>query len=57
MARASDLMNGMPIDHGLGDPRSTAARAEYSNNWRQCAAFVNAQPSEIGTYNASPGLV
>ncbi|KAH0593755.1 hypothetical protein MHUMG1_08506 [Metarhizium humberi] len=49
---ASDLMNGMPIDHGLGDPRSTAARAEYSNNWRQCAAFVNAQPSEIASASA-----
>ncbi|EFZ03956.2 aminotransferase class-V domain protein [Metarhizium robertsii] len=54
---ASDLMNGMPIDHGLGDPRSTAARAEYSNNWRQCAAFVNAQPSEIAFGQSTTALL
>lgn len=42
-------MNAMPIDHGDGDPRSNAAQAEYSSNWQQCAAFMNAEPSEIGT--------
>ncbi|KAL7953839.1 putative NRPS-like enzyme [Trichoderma compactum] len=44
---ASERMNSMPIDRGDGDPRSDAAQAEYANNWLQCAAFINADPSEI----------
>ncbi|KAK0761737.1 hypothetical protein N5P37_004536 [Trichoderma harzianum] len=44
---ASERMISMPIDRGDGDPRSDAAQAEYANNWLQCAAFINADPSEI----------
>lgn len=51
--RASERMISMPIDRGDGDPRSDAAQAEYANNWLQCAAFINADPSEIGKFNGS----
>lgn len=51
--RASERMISMPIDRGDGDPRSDAAQAEYANNWLQCAAFINADPSEIGRFNDS----
>ncbi|PTB37272.1 hypothetical protein M441DRAFT_40049 [Trichoderma asperellum CBS 433.97] len=44
---ASDRMNAMPLDRGDGDPRSDAAQAEYAKNWNECAAFINAEPSEI----------
>ncbi|KKP05392.1 hypothetical protein THAR02_02497 [Trichoderma harzianum] len=47
VAIASERMISMPIDRGDGDPRSDAAQAEYANNWLQCAAFINADPSEI----------
>lgn len=50
-------MNAMPIDRGDGDPRSDAAQAEYENNWRQCAAFINAEPSEISTFDYMPLVV
>lgn len=46
-------MISMPIDRGDGDPRSDAAQAEYANNWLQCAAFINADPSEIGRFDRS----
>lgn len=47
----------MPLDRGDGDPRSDAAQAEYADNWRQCAAFVNAEPSEISKIKAFPSLL
>lgn len=49
--RATDRMNAMPLDRGDGDPRSDAAQAEYAENWNECAAFINAEPSEIGMFN------
>lgn len=55
--RASDRMNAMPLDRGDGDPRSDAAQAEYGENWNECAAFINAEPSEIGMFNSLPFII
>lgn len=55
--RASDRMNAMPLDRGDGDPRSDAAQAEYAENWNKCAAFINAEPSEIGMFNDLPFVI
>lgn len=50
-------MNAMPLDRGDGDPRSDAAQAEYAENWNECAAFINAEPSEIGMFNSLPFII